>query len=338
MPRCASATRRFSRTISSLFVGTRVAHDVRMSRQTRVLALAALLFPAVHGCNTGSRPAPVGTDVTFTDAAYCDVARLPGLVDWSGGVATACPSLEPSEVDPDGIDGSSCRVWIADGSGELVETDIGDVRAAQGIGDGTIVAWGWDGSLTVHEPGRASREIAAVAADPWIDYDDGTVAFIAPLPGYDTLEPGDDRRVMRIDLRSGEELDLVTDATASSPVPVPGSSDVLYVSAATGVAQIVLVGPEEITPLTNVGLEEVGMGFVPVYGRELVFTDGGHRLVFAADYEIDTIWSLDLRTGDVEELGPGRFPALATDGTVLAQNESSADASCAVRYLDGSAP
>lgn len=314
-------------------------------RSSLLLLPTAALTLAASGCATGARPSPVGADVVFGESAYCDVARLPGLVDWSGGVATACPGLDPAELDPDAIDGSACRVWMADGAGGLVETEITGARTAQGVGDGAIVVWGWDGRLVLHERDGRTRELAPVAADPWLDVDEGAVAFIAPLPGATSLEPGDDRRVMRVELRGpapgpDQELgiELVTDATASSPVPVPGSRDVLYVSAAGGVAQIVRVGPTDITPLTNVGLEDVGMGFVPVYGRELVFAEGGARLVYVADYEVDMLWSLDLRTGEAEELGPGRFPALASDGAVLAQNESASDASCALRYLAGGAP
>ena len=331
--RCATATVR-------LDAGTFVAREYGMRRlpAPRFLGPALLLLLSAASCATGARPAPVGTDVVFGDAAYCDVARLPGLIDWSGGVATACPGLTFDETDPDVVDGSSCQVWVADGSGGLVVTEIVGARAAQGLGDGRIIVWGWDGRLSLAERDGSSHELAPVAADPWVDFDDGSVAFIAPLPGSDTLEPGDDRRVMRIDVGSGEELELVTDATASSPVPIPRSADVLYVSSASGIAQIVRVGPEEITPLTNVGLTDVGMDFVPVYGRELVFTDGGTRLVYAADYEVDEIWSLDLTTGEVENLGPGRFPAIGSDGAVLAQIGSAPDASCSARYLDGSAP
>lgn len=310
------------------------------------LGVFLLALAPVSSCATGARPATVGSDVVFTDAAYCDVARLPGLVDWSGGVATACPGLALDEIDPDAVDGSSCRVWMADGAGGLVPTEIEGARAAQGLGDGSVVVWGWDGRLTLVERDGARRELAPVAADPWVDVEEAAVAFVAPLPGASALEPGDDRRVMRLELRGpapleGEEagVELVTDATASSPIPVPRSRDVLYVSTAGGIAQIVRVGPEEITPLTNVGLDDVGMGFVPVYGRELVFADAGTRLVWAArEDDADMLFALDLRTGEVEELGPGRFPALATDGSVLAASGSAPDASCAVRYLAGGAP
>ena len=51
----------------------------------RLLAPSFAAVLAGLGCSGDGRTPPVGTDVLFTDAAYCDVARLPGLVDWSGG-------------------------------------------------------------------------------------------------------------------------------------------------------------------------------------------------------------------------------------------------------------
>lgn len=294
--------------------------------------LVALTSCATGGGRRGGSP----TDIEMTPAGYCQVTASDGLVDWSGNTATVCPGLVAEGVDPDAIDGSGCTVNIVSPSGGLTGTAITGARTAQSLGDGRFVVWGWDERLSLVDGRGGSTEIAPVAADPWVDAAGRRVVFVAPLAGATSLEPGADREVVVYDVPSGASTSLIIDNTAAAPLPIPGSPDVLYVSSSSGVASIVRVGPSETRTLTNVDATDVEQEFVPVYGRQVLFVDGGERLVFTAEYESDVIWALNLRTGEAEELGPGRFPTLGNDGSVLAATGTGTD--CALHYLDGRTP
>jgi hypothetical protein len=80
---------------------------------------------------------------------------------------------------------------------------------------------------------------------------------------------------------------------------------VLFVSGRTGVASLWLARPgQPARQLTNVGAREVGPGFVPVPGRELVWLDG-QTAVYTATYDgIATRWTLDVETGAAREVTP----------------------------------
>lgn len=301
----------------------------------RTTCLVGLLL-GLTACATGGGRGRGPTDLQITPAGYCQVTAMDGLVDWTGNTATLCPGLVAEETEHDGVGGDTCVVHVVDGNGRLSATSITGARAAQSLGDGRFVVWGWDGRLSIRDGRGGSTEIAPLALDPWVDAASRRVAFVAPLNEGTSLDPGDDREVVLYDVTSGARASLIIDATAAAPVPIPGTSDVLYVSSASGVASIVRVGESETRTLTNDGATAVEQEFVPVYGRQLLFVDGGDRLVFAAEYESDVIWSLDLRTGEAQELGPGRFPALGSDGSVLATNTTGAD--CAFHYLDGRTP
>jgi hypothetical protein len=295
-----------------------------------------LVLLGLAGCATGGGRGHGPTDLQISPAGYCQVVAMDGLLDWTGTTATLCPGLVGEETEHDGLGGEGCVVHVVDGNGRLSATSITGARAAQALGDGRFVVWGWDGRLSLRDARGGSTEIAPVALDPWVDAASRRVAFVAPLNEGVSLDPGDDREVVLYDVTSGARASLIIDATAAAPVPIPGTSDVLYVSSASGVASIVRVSETETRTLTNVDATAVEQEFVPVYGRQLVFVDGGDRLVFAAEYESDVIWSVDLRTGDAEELGPGRFPALGNDGSVLASSTTGED--CASHYLDGRTP
>jgi hypothetical protein len=295
-----------------------------------------LVLLALAGCASGGRRERGTTELELPPSAYCRVTAAEGLVDWNGTTATLCPGLVAAETEHDGLGGEGCAVHLVDGSGGLRPTGITGVRAAHAVGDGRFVVWGWDGRLAIDD-GRGGRtEVAPLALDPWLDAASARLVYVAPSGEGSALEPGDDREVVLYDLVSGARTGLILDATAASPVPIPGSPDVLYVSSATGVASIVRISASELRALTNADATAVEQEFVPVYGRQLVFVDGGDRLVFAAEYESDAIWSLDLRTGEAAELGPGRLPALGDDGSVLATNAT--DAECASHYLGGRTP
>jgi hypothetical protein len=309
-------------------------------------------------------------DPSYSTDAYCQIASTDGLYDWTGSAMVACPGLMPGSSD-DPIDGSACSVSTIDGSGNATSTNLLNVRGAQVLGDGRILAWSFDGSLSIRGGDAPTRMLADVALDPWLDAARNRVTFVAPPDGATSLEPGADRRVVVLDLGSGTELEAIADATASSPVLVPGTDDVLYVSSAGGTAAIwratamaaasdptpdsCAAGREgdptdpasECTPpdtsstfvqLTNT-TPDVPQTIVPIFGRQHVFVGENDtlRLVFAApvpnDMEVlvSEIFALDPRTGTVDDLGPGSYPQHGSRGSVLART---GDTSCvAVQYL-----
>jgi len=104
----------------------------------------------------------------------------------------------------------------------------------------------------------------------------------------------------------------------SSPFLRPGTDDVLFVSARTGIASLWLARPgARPRQLTNVGARSVDASFVPVPGRELVWLDS-HLAVFTATYDgVSTLWALDVDRARAAPLGPGRWPQRHAD-TVIA--------------------
>lgn len=297
-----------------------------------VLSIAAALSACASGRGRDRQP----TDLEITPTGYCEVLGADGLVDWSGRAATLCPGLVAEPTEHDGLAGEGCTVYTVDANGGMVPTEITGARSAQALTDGRFVVWGWDGSLSIRDARGSSTEVAPLALDPWVDAASGKIAFIGPVAGAESLEPGDDREVILYDIPSGASQALITDASAAGPVPIPGTEDVLYVSSAAGVASIVRVTPTETLTLTNRDATGVEQEFVPVYGRQLLFTEGATGIVFTAEYESDVLWTLNLTTGEAVELGPGRFPAFGSDGSVLAAAGSGE--SCALHYLDGRTP
>lgn len=330
-------------------------------------SLAILLALALPSCSprVASRG---GADPAYSLESYCSVASTPGLFDWTGGALVACPGLTPGESD-DPLDGSSCTVSTIDGQGQPHTTSYTNVRGAQVLADGRVLVWSFDGSLAIR--GTSSTiDVAAVALDPWLDATRNRIAYVAPAAGATSLEPGDDRRVVVYDVPSGSELEVAADATASAPVIVPGTNDVLYVSSAGDIAavfrataSVAAADPEpdscasgregdptdpnsECTPpdttaafvqLTNT-TPEIPQTNVPAFGRQHLFVGESDtaRLVFAAPIETDggivsEIFALDLRTGETTDLGPGSFPQRGPQGSVLART---GDPTCvAVQYL-----
>jgi hypothetical protein len=214
--------------------------------------------------------------------------------------------------------------------------------------------------------------IAPLVLDPWLDVARNRVVYVAPAAGVTTLEAGDDRRVVVFDIATQTELEAVGDSTASSPIAVPGTDQVLYVSASTGTASVWRVTatvaatmdpmpdscasgragdptdpmnpcvPPDMTgsfvQLTNL-TPEVPQTNYPTFGRQRVFVGEADtlRLVYAAPIPTDNgtlrseIFTLDPRTGDSADLGPGAFPQHGPQGSVFART---GDTTCvAVQYL-----
>lgn len=287
-----------------------------VSRRAPRIVSAALFAVGAASC-TQVRAGGGAADPNIALDAYCRIAATPGLYDWTGGALVACPGLVPAAGDGP-VDGSSCVVSRVAADGTVSATMIANAQSAQALSDGRLLVWGFDNSLTL-QGGNGSSRIADVAADPWLDVARGRVVFVAPAAGATDFEPGEVRRVMVHDLTSGNEVEVVADATASSPVPVPGTDAILYVSGAGDTAAVyraqftISSADPSMTPpdacqggrtgdpadpsggctptdtgsnfvqLTNT-VGGVGQAFVPPYGRQHVFVGEGTalRLVFAA--------------------------------------------------------
>ena len=267
--------------------------------------------------------------------AYCRVMGGPGIQDFSGTTLTRC-ELPPGASD-EAQTGEGCESFRLGSSGSLEPTGVTGARSVQATNEGNLVVWGWDDTLTLRMRDGSTRALADVASDPWLDASTNRVAFVAPLAeGAGTLEPGDDRRIVVLALGSGELTEIVADVSASAPVPIPSSADVLYVSSSSGTASIVRVGVDSgLTVLTNASVDGVGQNFTPTYGRQHTFVGEGpgQRFVFGTDVDGGQLWSLDLSTGAVELLGPGLWPTRSDSDAVLALGGS--EAGCATRYLGG---
>lgn len=329
----------------------------------------ALLALGMSSCSP--RSAPTGAaDPAYSADTYCQIASTPGLFDWTGGALVTCPHLMPSSSD-EPVDGSACSVSTVGADGHPQSTTLLNVRGAQVLADGRVLVWSFDGSLSLRTGTSPSHIIADLVLDPWLDATRNRVAFVAPSAGATTLEPGDDRRVVIYDLGTGTELEVLADATASSPLALPGSDDVLYVSSAGGIAAIwratAMLAAADPTPdpcnggrvgdptdpanpctppdtsgafiqLTNT-TPQVPQTNVPPFGRQHVFVGESDttRLVYAAPVTSETgtlvseIFALDPRTGNVEDLGPGAYPQRGPSGSVLAR--TGADTCTAIRYL-----
>lgn len=336
-------------------------------------ALLVLIGLGVASCTPRSNSGGA-VDPSYALDAYCQVASLDGLLDWTGSAVVACPGLTPGAGE-EPIDGSTCVVSTIDASGQAHETSFSNVQGAQVLSDGRVLVWSFDGSLSIRSEGGTTRAIADVALDPWLDAERNRIAYVAPGAGATTLEPGDDRRVVVYDLGTGTELEVLADATASSPIAIPGTDDILYVSSAGGTAAIfratAMVAASDPTPdpctggrtgdpsdpasectppdtsaafvqLTNT-TPEIPQTTYPPFGREHVFVGEADtlRVVYAAPIEVEgagltsEIFALDPRTGDTEDLGPGSHPQHGTRGSIVARTGT--DTCVAVQYLTAGA-
>src|SRR5262249_22612982 len=140
-------------------------------------------------------------------------------------------------------------------------------------------------------------------------------------------------RVVAYDVGSGAITEVATDADASHAIPV-GDGTVVYVSTHGGVASLWRAAPHAVPhQLTNVGLAAVDATFVPAPANDAVWLPGTHVLVYAAHYDDEAVWKIDVDSGEAELLGPGAMPQLDSDGAVLAVSNASSD--CASTYLGG---
>lgn len=272
---------------------------------------------ALAGC---ASPPPSARRAPSADLdAYCAVAGHAGLDSWVGDVVTLCA---PAEDDHS----AACRGMRVGPAGALEPIVLpAGVEALRVLpaGDALVVS-ALDGRLLLVRDGAIERELATQAIDAWIDEAGERVVFVAPTEGE--LELGVPTVIAAVELASGARTVLVDDAEASTPRPIPGTRDVLFVSTRDGLASLHVVREGgAVERITHEGLTEWTQDAVPVPERELAFVGG--TLVFAAELDAGPqLWSLDLETREVRALGEGSWPRAHGPGEVVAlqQRESCA--------------
>jgi hypothetical protein len=242
------------------------------------------------------------------------VAAAPGLASLDGDVAVVCP-VDAAPVASDAVGDAGCDVAIVDATGGLRRLGRGDVVSAARVTAGRVALIGADARLVmIDDDGGSERVLAARAADVRAA-GPGRVVF-TELRG-DGIDPTTTGRLVVLDVVRGTRRVVTDHPMDSAPFAVPGSDDVMFVSARTGLASVWLASPgQRARQITNRGATRVGPGFVPVPGRELAWVPGTRTAVFTARYGGDaTLWSLELDTGAARELGAGRWPRVV-DGVV----------------------
>lgn len=270
-------------------------------------------------------PAPAAHDGFLVGAAaYCRTVSQPNLAHWDRDVLTTCAAP-----------GASCTVSEFDGTTARA-VDIADARLALRASAKRFVVLKTSGALVLRAADGAETPIAAWAADPSVSADGVRVAYIGLQDGV--TEPGTPTRVLLHDLRDGSVRIIADDPDASSPLVVPDSDDVVYVSSRSGLASIWRGNGEYEIQVTNLDVEAGDQGVMPTFGGHVVWVPGARALAFEVNTTESTIWKYDVLLGELEPLGPGAWPQIAPDGTVLAASSLSSDPACAVTYLSNDEP
>jgi hypothetical protein len=251
------------------------------------------------------------------DALMRTAASVPDLALFHHDVAVVCGPSGPGHAPQGG-----CEVGHLDVDG-LTPRGLGPVMTAWWFDDRRLLTLAPDLELALDD-GRGGREVLARGAlDPRVA-DDGRHALFVQLDGEpDTFRPGDVGRMTLLDTQTGERRTITDSPLDTSPWLVPGTGEVLFTSARTGLASLWLAADDgTVRQLTNLGKTEVDAGFVPVPSQELVWLPDGHTAVYSSHYDgIRDLWRIDVQTGEVEPLGPGRMPALHPAGGVVAVHD-----------------
>lgn len=278
---------------------------------------AALVIPAAGGCGGGT---PSNTTEL---EAYCAVARRTDLASWVGDVATFCEMAGEDTLCAASRSGAS-----------LVALDLTGIRRVlPAEGNRLVVSFDDDRLALTSADGTVERELASWASDPWVSPDGTHIAWVGLPDGVEAWDFGVPTVLVTQTVDATERTVLVADdELASSPRPVPGTEEVLYVSVRTGLASYWIAGPGHAPrQLTNVGVTEVGQDSIPVATTQLTWSDGA--LFFASDDQRVFRLTLD---GMTTEVGPGSWPRIRADGSVVALQ--TAGSACAAVYPAGGTP
>jgi len=278
-----------------------------MLRGLARFGLAAFL---VLGCSTekkGVRPSVPGpSDEAYSVSAEVELAvgQIQGLVSWRGDVVVICPYEERRG------DRKNCEVNTLDAKGNATRTGISGARTAERVKTGMLVLRP-NLDLVVVAANGTETKIAEQVWMPSVAPEGDRLAYVQKLP--------DDARVIFQRIEGGQSRIAVKDETAYAPWVVPGTDDVVFVSARTGVASYFLAkadGSQE--QLTNLGMQTKQKGFVPVALEQLSWLPGTKSAVFTAHYGDNELWKLDIASKKAELLGPGEYPNLESGGGVIA--------------------
>ncbi|UQA59016.1 TolB family protein [Polyangium aurulentum] len=289
----------------------------------RAIAIALALATAA-GCSSSEAPpqSRPGHEPYYVDeATELSIGEIPGLASWHRDVVLTCP-VGPLATSLHG--GSErfagCQVKLVE-AGSVRAIGISGVRAARRLSGDRLLLQKPNLDLVVRSPSGEESVIASAALTPTVAPEGERIAFVQYPEG--TTEPGlgVPTRLVMHDIATGERRVITEDPSAYAPYIVPGTGDVLFVSARTGLASLWLApeGKPEVQ-LTNVGLTRMGKGFVPVPLDQLIWLPGSRQAVYTAHYGDDVLWKIDVDTGEAEVLGPGRFPNLTEGGRVLAHH------------------
>lgn len=310
---------------------------VMSSNGSSMRALCVLALLGAAGCR-GASPAedlvpadfegpraPVALDGYLVDqATYCRTVAQPNLAHWDRDVLTSC-----------GDGSAGCIVSELFGATTRV-VDLADARLALRASGERMVVLKNGGALVLRTASGSESSIATWAADPSVSADGLRVAFITLQEGV--TEPGAATRVVLFDLRDESLRVIADDSDASSPLVVPDSDDVVYVSSRSGLPSIWRGNGEYEIQVTNLEVAAGDQGVLPTFGNHAVWVPGARSLAFEVTDGGSMIWNYDVAAGTVELLGPGAWPQIAPDGTVLAASSLSSDAACAVTYLSNDEP
>lgn len=331
----------------------------------RIPLVAGLVVLAAGSCNATPQEDP-GFVSTELDA-YCSIASRPDLVSWVGDIVTTC---DQGELDHHG----ACSAGrVVGGTLEPIDFGAQRIQLALPASQGRLVVLLEDGALVLTDgAGNIQRELDGWAVDPAVSPDGERVAWIGVPDGFDLAEAGmgTPKVVATMSLADSARTVLVEDMMASAPRPIPGSREVLYVSAnEDGVSGFFLAGPQRgATQITNIGLVDDTEENDPVAGSPAVWAPNG-SLFFSVtglesveepidDPDADPLPEDELENGEVvddgeldvghlfrlvivddearvEDLGEGAWPVLTRDGAVLAALPG-ASSPCATTYtLEG---
>lgn len=243
-------------------------------------------------------------------------ASLPDLATFHRDVALLCPPFGPERNFGDG-----CEIALLS-DGIFVPTGRNGLMAAWRFDDDRVLTLDAGLDLALDDLDGTRTVIARGALDPRVA-DDGHRAVFSQLEsGASIAELGESAFLTLYDFETQTLERITDDPRDSAPWLVPGSSDVLFTSARTGIASLWLAsGDGAVRQLTNIGLQTMGPSFVPVPSRELVFLPESRIAVFSAHYGTHELWSVDLDSGTTENIGPGRLVALHPDGGVVAVHD-----------------
>jgi Tol biopolymer transport system component len=229
-----------------------------------------------------------------------------------------------------------CNIALVDFHGKAFPVGRRQVLGVQRLPGNRILILSRDLKLWVRDSLGSEAILGESAAVPRVSEDGQRVVFTQFPKGTTQLVPGLIGRLTSLRLASRETHVVTEDPSASSPIPVPGTEDVLFLSSRTGLASIWMASPgKPDRQITNVGLVHVNRAFIPVYGQEWVWIPESRDIVYTASYGSQVLWQLNVDTGKAIRLGFGRLPQWAGSGVVLAFDDHEKSAPRVKRFTPG---